>query len=252
MFVLHDAQRIEAVFSRLDRGESDYAIARVTGVSRATVQRWRRFGPPARASSPGRLLVLDADAYPYLLGAYLGDGHVDAHRGRTPSLRVTNDSRYPRLIAQVAEAMATVFPDATVRRYPYPQAGKTVIHVCSASVLLAFPQHGSGRKHERTIALEDWQLALTHAAPGQFVRGLLESDGCRSINRVRTIDCRGVEVVYEYPRYYFTNYSSDIRALFKDHCALLGIRATDSNFKTVSVSNRASVEILDALVGPKS
>ena len=67
------------------------------------------------------------------------------------------------------------------------------------------------------------------------------------INRVKANGA-----VYQYPRYYFTNYSRDIRELFHSHCALLGVHATQSNFKTMSVASRASVEILDALVGPKS
>lgn len=186
-----------------------------------------------------------------MLGLYLGDGHVD-HHGRTPILRITHDRSYPRLTASAMAAMQQVFPDSVVRRYEFPAAGKTVTHVCNESVLVAFPQHGPGKKHERAIALEPWQRELTAAAADQFVRGLLESDGCRSINRVRTRDASGRVVVYEYPRYYFTNYSGDIRALFREHCELLGVRATQSNFKTLSVASRAGVEILDSFVGPKS
>jgi hypothetical protein len=55
-----------------------------------------------------------------------------------------------------------------------------------------------------------------------------------------------------YPRYFFTNYSGDIRRIFCDHCELLGIRWTRSSFKNISVSHRDSVALLDEFVGPKS
>ena len=56
---------------------------------------------------------------------------------------------------------------------------------------------------------------------------------------------------YEYPRYFFTNYSADIRGIFCEHCDLLGIRWTQSNARNISVSHRESVAILDEVVGPK-
>ena len=56
---------------------------------------------------------------------------------------------------------------------------------------------------------------------------------------------------YSYVRYFFTNYSADIRAIFREHCALLKIKVTQSNHRNLSVSDRASVAILDRIVGPK-
>ena len=57
---------------------------------------------------------------------------------------------------------------------------------------------------------------------------------------------------YAYPRYFFTNYSADIRRIFCEHCELLGIRWTQSNARNISVSHRDSVALLDEFVGPKS
>ena len=56
---------------------------------------------------------------------------------------------------------------------------------------------------------------------------------------------------YRYPRYFFTNVSADIRAIFCEHCELLGVRWSQSNAKNISVSDRASVAILDSFIGPK-
>lgn len=45
-----------------------------------------------------------------------------------------------------------------------------------------FPQHGPGKKHERTIALEPWQQEIVDTHPREFIRGLIHSDGCRITN----------------------------------------------------------------------
>jgi hypothetical protein len=86
-----------------------------------------------------------------------------------------------------------------------------VVAVSHPGVGAAFPQHGAGRKHERSIELAGWQEELTRACPQQLIRGLLQSDGCRCINRFQTTLPSGRVAQYAYPRYFFTNYSTDIR-----------------------------------------
>jgi hypothetical protein len=114
-----------------------------------------------------------------------------------------------------------------------------------------FPQHSPGRKHLRVISLLDWQLELTCRYPRQLLRGLIHSDGCRTVNRFRTKLPSGRIAEYEYPRYFFSNLSADIRGIFCDHCDLLGIRWTQSNPRNISIAHRASVALLDEFVGPK-
>jgi hypothetical protein len=63
-----------------------------------------------------------------------------------------------------------------------------------------FPQHGPGRKHDRTIELAPWQRAIVEAHPGDFARGLFHSDGWRGVNRVRRPLADG-DRWYEYARY---------------------------------------------------
>ena len=127
-----------------------------------------------------------------------------------------------------------------------------MVSVTHAAVGRAFPQHGPGKKHLRLIELTDWQLALTHAHPVALIRGLIHSDGCRSLNRFRTMLPSGREAEYEYVRYFFSNRSRDIRAIFTSHCELFGIRVTQPNPRNLAVSNRDSVRILETIVGPKS
>jgi hypothetical protein len=113
-----------------------------------------------------------------------------------------------------------------------------------------FPQHGPGPKHSRTIALSSWQGSLVDTYPADFLRGLIHSDGCRAINRF-SVDLRSGPRDYAYARYFFTNRSADIRALFCEQCERLGVRWTRSNDMTISVSQRRSVALLDSFVGPK-
>ena len=116
----------------------------------------------------------------------------------------------------------------------------------------AFPQHGPGRKHERKIELAGWQREIVDRFPQEFLRGLLHSDGCRTVNRFKTTLPSGRVAEYAYPRWFFSNRSADIRGLFCEYCERLGIRWTQSNPRNISVSHRRSVALLDAFVPAKS
>jgi hypothetical protein len=106
-----------------------------------------------------------------------------------------------------------------------------------------FPQHGDGPKHRRPIRLAPWQRCRITEWPEAFIAGLIHSDGCRTLNRVKG---------RLYPRYHFTNHSSDIRELFSWACSLVGVECRPNNRFNMSVARRRSVEILDVLVGPKA
>ena len=157
--------------------------------------------------------------------------------------------RYPRIIEEVKGAMEAYSAHVCVNRSS--RSGAVVVAASSPAWPVAFPQHGPGRKHERPIVLEPWQLEITHSHPQALIRGLIHSDGCRSVNRFRTRLPSGRMAEYEYPRYFFSNLSADIRKIFCDHCDLLGVRWTQPNARNISVSQRAGVAALDALVGAK-
>lgn len=238
----------------LEHGFNASEVAREIGVSPSTVARWGRgetaaFGPaveraPWRPPHPA--------AYAYLLGIYLGDGHITLRpNGQTPFLRVSLDAAYPGIIDECQSAMAIT---SLGRR-------ATVLSPNSSQVRIvqsvwkgwpeALPQHGRGPKHKRAIVLADWQREVVDAHPGAFVRGLIHSDGCRTINRFKVPLPSGRVKEYAYPRYFFSNLSSDIRGLFVDACDALGIQTTKSSHRNVSVSQRKSVAVLEEIVGPK-
>ncbi|MFI6781702.1 hypothetical protein [Micromonospora sp. NPDC050276] len=109
------------------------------------------------------------------------------------------------------------------------------------------PQHGPGKKHERPIILASWQRDLVAAHPGDFLRGLFHSDGCRFANRVTV---RGK--AYVYPRYMFVNESADIMGLCQWGLDLLGVAWRMNRPNSLSVARRDAVVTLDRHVGPKS
>ena len=183
--------------------------------------------------------------YVYLLGIYLGDGHiVDAGRG-VYRLRVACDLRHRNIARDTAVAIEAVRGRPAAM---HPRSSSRALDVSSywKHWPCLFPQHGPGRKHERRIALVDWQQRIVDEQPHQLVRGLIHSDGWRGINRIRH-----PQRTYEYARYEFTNRSADIRRIFCAACNALGVEWRVMKWDTISVARRDSVATLDRFVGPK-
>lgn len=234
-------------------GIADREIARRTGVARSTVRNWRLNGIPARY---GRLDPLPAgwrpsntQSYAYLLGLYLGDGHIGRH-GRSTGIDIYLDLAHPGIVQEATEALGKVFSTAV---HSWVRPGTNCVRLTSYGPHWprAFPQHGPGPKHLRKIELVDWQQAIVEEYPREFLRGLIHSDGCRCVNEF-TVQLKNGPKRYRYVRYFFSNLSEDIREIFCESCELLGIRWSMSNRRNVSVSDRRSVELLDLFIGPKT
>ncbi len=162
-------------------------------------------------------------------------------------LRICLGTEYPRIIEDCCAALVLSMPECRPRLAPLAGIQAVHVQVNGKRWLHAFPQHGPGRKHERTIVLEDWQQEIVDRHPDEFVRGLIHSDGCRTTNRFPTRLPSGRVAEYAYARYFFSNLSEDIRALFCAACEALDVRWTLSNPRNVSVAHRASVARLDAI-----
>jgi hypothetical protein len=245
----------ELVNSMLGTGRSDREIARRTGVPQGTVSRWRRAGAPPqtvlRSIRRDSWAVHDSRAYCYLLGTYLGDGTVSHQPPDHWHLDIINDRRYQVISAEILDAMRITFPGSDPRRWPSHVGASDILHIAHPALPNAFPQHGPGRKHARAIDLAEWQRGLTHVDPAALIRGLIHSDGCRTVNAFTTRLPSGRVADYSYVRYFFTNHSPDIRRIFAEHCELLGIRVTQPNHRNLAISHRDSVTIMERIVGPK-
>jgi hypothetical protein len=182
---------------------------------------------------------LPAEAYCYLLGLYLGDGCI-SRSGRVWHLRVTLDKKYPTIIDRCRQAIEVVMPGQ--RTGIVQRVGCVDVSLYSKHWPCLLPQHGSGMKHTRRIALEPWQQALVDQATEEFVLGLIHSDGCCVI-----ANDRGVVSI----RYHFSNRSEDIIGLFTAALDALDIPWTRSTKYIVSIYRKAATARLDEFVGPK-
>lgn len=233
-------------------GWSIAEAARSVGLPYTTVRHWCRDRPESRQQAsalrcfrcrPGVDNPTDPGAYAYLLGLYLGDGHL-VTTARIPVLRVYCTTSWPGLIDACETAMRAVLANSVQR---VRKQGCVAVQSYGLHWPCLLPQHGPGKKHERPIVLADWQRALVAARPGDFARGLFHSDGCRVTNRV-TMRGRG----YVYPRYLFSNESADIMGLCQWALDLLGVGWRMNRPNSLSVARREAVAVLDRHVGPKS
>lgn len=154
---------------------------------------------------------MDGAAYAYLLGLYLGDGHIARGARDVYVLAIACSDDWPGLKAGARQALSAVMPTSSVSCVR--QTGCTMIKSYSKHWICLFPQHGPGRKHQRRIELAQWQDIIVRRYPGEFARGLFHSDGWRGVNRVRRTLADG-DHWYEYSRYQFSNKSADILRLW--------------------------------------
>ena len=237
----------------LAEGLSDDAISRRTGVGRATVTRWRRQGFPDPGAPvdirPSRWGEGLRRQYAYLLGQYLGDGYVGRMSG-TSSLVIACDAGYRDILAECRVPVESFCPGPSALQYPPGTNGARIVSYWSGWSLM-FPHHGPGPKHDRRIELCDWQERIVEEFTRPFIRGLIHSDGSRCLNRF-SVELKDGPKEYSYPRYFFTNYSADIRGIFCDACDRIGVRWSQSSWRNISISHRKSVALLDSFVGPKT
>jgi hypothetical protein len=227
-------------------------VARAVGLPYRTVYEWcvgrmaaevaiRPSRCPRCREHPGK--PKDLEQYAYLLGQYLGDGHVNL-TSSVPVLRISCADAYPTIIDECEAAMRSVLAKSVHRIHAI---GCTVVQSMCKHWPCLFPQAGPGKKHERPIVLEPWQAEIVAAHPGKFLRGLFHSDGCRAVNRVQKNG-----KTYEYPRYFFSNKSADIMQLCQEALDRLGVEWRMARPDSLSVAKRQAVELLDRHVGPKT
>ncbi|MEU9580002.1 helix-turn-helix domain-containing protein [Streptomyces chilikensis] len=256
---MYDLSTRRRALSLVAQGRSLNSVSRELGVSRAAIRDWQvRLIPLQRAGAacercrpiPGP--PDNGVAYSYLLGLYLGDGCISKGRNSSLVMRIACADAWPGLIDACEEALRAVRPHNSVFRVR--RQGCTMVTMASKHWACLFPQHGPGRKHERSIALAPWQQAVVDAHPWEFLRGLIHSDGCRVTNWTTRI-VGGEPKRYEYLRYFFTNTSGDIRRLFVDTLDKVGVEwkvcVRNGNPLNVSVARKASVALMDARIGPK-
>ena len=246
---MHDLRVREHARQLMAAGRTTRETADLIGIPFPTVVKWRRSTPTDR-NPPERCPICDgrdppAASYGYLLGQYLGDGHL-VTSARVPVLRIYTCTDYPVMAREVVDAVGAVRG-----RLPGTVAGSHSDRLLTVQSYwmhwpCLLPQHGPGRKHERPIVLTEWQRAIVDEHPWPLIRGLIHSDGCRVINRV-TVGGK----TYAYPRYLFSNESRDIQAILTAALDRVGVAWRNNRPNSVSMARRGAVGLLDQHVGPK-
>lgn len=242
---MHPPETRAEVFRLIAAGMTDGAIGRELGLARSTVRDLRaprRTERPLclRCWRPTRRVEFTAGEYAELLGFYLGDGHISLV-GRSQRLRISLDAAHSAVADDVARLLQRCFPANRVGLVPADHGATVIASVYSSHLACLLPQHGAGKKHERSIALEPWQRRCVEQAPWSFLRGLVHSDGCFFINRTGP---------YRYLSADFCNSSPEIRQLFVDACRYVGIRPRPAGTR-VRIYGRQDVAEFAAFVGAK-
>jgi hypothetical protein len=155
---VYDASTRRLALSALGGGEALSSVSKRLGISRSTLRSWRDqpvpdHDPTACPRCSG--LPLPQPEYAQLLGLYLGDGCLSEHKKAVYALRIACDDGYSDVIAETAAIVRAVYPGRSVHRVRAPGCTHLVSYWKHWPCL--FPQHGPGRKHLRSIVLEEWQ-----------------------------------------------------------------------------------------------
>ncbi|MGN6609539.1 MAG: transcriptional regulator [Jatrophihabitans sp.] len=238
----------------VNAGETTVAVAAALGVPQAAVWRWanRRFvsDDPSRPRTTCFACRDEAcpspEHYSYLLGQYLGDGHLVTSM-KVPVLRISACLDYPDILAEIRDCVEVLRGRPTFLTRPKDCDRVAVVQSVWRHWTCLIPQHGPGRKHERPIFLALWQEDLVDEHTWPLIRGLIHSDGCRVINRVTVRGRR-----YEYPRYMFSNESRDILAIMGQALERVGVEWRFNRPNSISIARRGSVALMDEHIGPKT
>jgi len=188
-------------------------------------------------------------SYSYVLGFYLGDGclqHDKKKKTRSYTLFISNQANFHKMNQQISKSLEVLFQKKVVRIYKRKNSNCLNIKLTAVNLNLLFP-HGEGKKHERKIVLEDWQLNLIEKFPKEFIKGMLESDGCRFQAR---------KICSTYYVYKFDNKSCDLHEILQRIAKILNLHFTFTSSKgnkihTTSFYKKEDVLFLDSFIGVK-
>lgn len=215
----YSKEQISQVKRLFEEGKNKCQISRITNIPRATLKEWIRPHYIPKTNKPRNSYFPITDfksyfdteekkkAYSFILAVYLCDGCISRFKTfRAPSIRFTNDSKYPINTQEWGEKLKTVLPENSVNIHKKKNGNCFIITAYSRKLLDLFPQFGEGKKHDRKLFLSYWQKEIIEQYPEEFIKGCIQSDGCIYFQKISD--------AHFYKRYNFVNKSEDIIDFF--------------------------------------
>jgi intein-encoded DNA endonuclease-like protein len=217
-----------------EKGFNKSEIARELQLDRSTVIKWLK-DKPTHLFIPSlyERIVTAPKTYSYILGLYLGDGYINK-TDRSYRLRIALDKKYSELNQYASDKLKELFITNAVSIVDNDTW--IDLSVYNKDLPIIFPQLGDGKKHNRCVALLDWQIGLIDWI--ELMKGLFHSDGSYYLSNDRDY-------------YQFKNLSSDILDLFKVCCDKNNIKYT-FGADVVRIYQRPAVNKMRSLIGIKS
>ena len=232
-------------------------VARLMGLPWGTVAHWCRGDrrPTRAVRSPASCprcteAPLDDERYAYLLGQYLGDGHITTSSASVHCLSISCADVWPGVRAEVEAAL--VCRPARVQGLLRPAHRLHDVKSYSIHWTCLFPQHGPGQEARADDSARAMAAGNRRRPPRRV------SARAHPLRRLphdeldHNAASPGELKRYEYPRYFFSNKSLDILALCCAALDRLGIAHRRPRWDQVSVARREAVAALDVWVGPKT
>lgn len=239
--------RFDYTKKRILEGASIRQIGRELEVDHSTVSYWikNNFASSTTSNSLSVEQIQNncrkrSSAYAYILGCYLGDGHISQLK-RTQRLRIFSGTAHPSIIEDQVKVLNVLF-DNVVSNTKCNSVNMEVIKVHNTKLDVYFPQHGLGKKHDRDISLSQWQQEIVDKEPECFIKGLIDTDGSLF---TRTYTKKNGEKTST-QNYQFTNKSKDILRMYTETLDKLGIKYCHTTKKNgivnILTQDRSNVE----------
>ncbi len=172
-----------------------------------------------------KILNPDKCLQAYIIGIALGDGNLSNPSGRGVRLRISCDTKYPKLIQKIKNSLRLLLPNNSVS--VYKKKVSCVDISCYSNywpLLLGWKLLGS--KYRQSVNVPDW-IKKSKKYSVYCLRGLIETDGSIYLDR-------GYKMVM------FVSIISDLAQSFADMASNLGFipRVYSLNPKTKFNSKR--------------
>lgn len=170
-----------------------------------------------------------AERLAYIVGVALGDGNLSCPNGRATRLRITCDTKYPRLGREIRKSLLFLLPRNKVSIVLRNGSNCFDISVYSNQLNLWMPWRvglGSKIKQKARVPAWVWTSPLYMKA---CLKGLIQTDGCIYVDR-------------GYPMINFTNHCRELAEDVRDMLLQLNFRASFMQFR-VSTGIRYTVKI---------